>query len=108
MIDLSSKGCMLIYCPDVQKIVFHFSSWDRSEKTAETNSYRVLVDYLFYDYAGYVTRNNIEYDDEYDFVTLMGYIGITPERCLKILRNAQETWINLPGADIDSSMYSEW
>lgn len=108
MIDLSSKGCMLIYCPDVQKIVFHFSSWDRSEKTAEANSYRVLVDYLFYDYAGYVIRNKIEYEDEYDFVTLMGYIGITPERCLQILRNAQEAWIDSTGEGIERSMYSEW
>ena len=85
---------MLIYCPDVEKIVIHGSSWDRVRDTSHSDYYKVLIDYLFYDYGYYVMKNSkLHYEDEYDFITLMSYIGITEKRCVDILVRAQDAYV---------------
>ena len=111
IIGIEQKGSMLIYCPDVEKIVFHHSSWDRTALTGDGSGYRVLVDYLFYDYSSYVARNSeLTYQDEHDFTTLMGYIGIDEKRCLRILRYSQTKWTEkVEDFDPDNDeFYNEW
>jgi hypothetical protein len=102
IIGIKKKGNMLIYCPDVKKIVLHCSGWDRVRNTDHSDYIKVLVDYLFFDYGYYVIRNSeLYYEDEYDFITLMSYIGITEKRCIDILVDAQNTYIENRGDDYD-------
>jgi len=91
IIGLKQTGKMLIYCPDVRKIVFHTNGWRTTKhRLSEEPQRRVLVDYLFYDYNDYIVRNNISYADEFDFFTVMSYIGLKKERLTEQLAALQE------------------
>ena len=91
LIDTKDEGIMLIYCPNINKIVLHTNEWERLINNKESN--KTLIPYLFNDYSNWISRNaEIIYEDEFDFFTVMSYIGITREMCLPRLKELQKRY----------------